>query len=254
MFEQLLPNKNKIATVPDVLFMSEFRPEFGHLNRPSVQEGVRQPLNLKKEVCIMTVTLLRKWRDVEIKSMQGRNCRRVRTWPEPRTVYTLLGDQGEGVIMQIWRECTEEKAWRPPPQGKLKINTDAAYLHDTSKVRCLGLYHQRPWGWRGASWSWQIGVFWLFTKKKVYIFWSSNGVGCCSKICVISFMNSLSVRQFWLRLVCEKKFRVSHGMCRNDVGRSFRILIKKLQNLSGNGETNLMLSNLSLAHVGYCST
>jgi hypothetical protein len=39
------------------------------LSATSVQEGVRQPLNLKKEVCIMTVTLLRKWRDVEINSL-----------------------------------------------------------------------------------------------------------------------------------------------------------------------------------------
>jgi hypothetical protein len=36
MFRQLLPNKNKIATVPGALFMPEFRPEFGHLNRPQV--------------------------------------------------------------------------------------------------------------------------------------------------------------------------------------------------------------------------
>jgi hypothetical protein len=41
-------------------------------------------------------------------------------------------------------------------------------------------------------------------------------------------------------------------MCRKDVGRSFQILIKnKLQNPSGNCETNLMiLINPSLAHVG----
>jgi hypothetical protein len=39
------------------------------LSATSVQEGVRQPLNPKKEVCIMTVTLLRKWRDVEINNL-----------------------------------------------------------------------------------------------------------------------------------------------------------------------------------------
>jgi hypothetical protein len=34
MFGQLLTNKNKFATVPEALFMSDFRPEFVHLNRP----------------------------------------------------------------------------------------------------------------------------------------------------------------------------------------------------------------------------
>jgi hypothetical protein len=54
----------------------------------------------------------------------------------------------------------------------------------------------------------------------------------------------------------NENFWVSHQMCRKDVGRDFRILIKnKLQNPSENCEMNLMiLINLSLAHVGYCST
>jgi hypothetical protein len=45
-------------------------------------------------------------------------------------------------------------------------------------------------------------------------------------------------------------------MCQKDIGRGFKILIKnKLQNPSENYETNLMmLINLLLAHMGYCST
>jgi hypothetical protein len=42
MFGQLLPNKNKITTVPGALFMPEFWPEFRHLNRPSA--NVRKKL------------------------------------------------------------------------------------------------------------------------------------------------------------------------------------------------------------------
>jgi hypothetical protein len=54
----------------------------------------------------------------------------------------------------------------------------------------------------------------------------------------------------------KEKKNMSYRIYWKDVGRDFRILIQnKLQNLSENYETNLMiLINLSLAHVDYCST
>jgi hypothetical protein len=52
----------------------------------------------------------------------------------------------------------------------------------------------------------------------------------------------------------NENFWVSHRICRRMSGGVFGIK-NKLQNLSGNCETNLMiLINSLLAHVGYCST
>jgi hypothetical protein len=59
----------------------------------------------------------------------------------------------------------------------------------------------------------------------------------------------------WLCLVREIFFYSVTLDASQGCREGFSILIKKLHNMSGNSETNLMiLINLSLADVGYCST